>query len=187
MQKLVAFAKRAKRGDPMLSDTNVGPIANKMQYDKVLSYVEIAKKEGAKCVLGGKAAEGLFIEPTIFTNVVNNMQIAQEEVFGPVLSVISFKDEKEAIQIANDSNYGLAAGIWTENMRRALTLPSKLQAGTVWVNTYRTLSYMAPFGGYKQSGFGRENGQDAIFEYLQTKSIWYNTANEMSDPFQMRL
>ena len=107
------------------------------------------------------------MEPTIFTGVNNRMRIAQEEVFGPVLSVIPFNDEEEAVAVGNDVVYGLAAGVWTQNMRRALLMSERLQAGTVWVNTYRAVSYLSPFGGYKRSGIGRENGQEAIKEYLQ--------------------
>lgn len=143
-------------------------------------------------MLGGEKAtrpecgDGWFVEPTVFTGVNNSMQIAQEEVFGPVLSVIPFKDEEEAIEIGNDVVFGLAAGAWTQNMRRAIVMSEKLQAGTVWVNTYRTVSYTTPFGGYKQSGLGRESGQDAIKEYMQTKSVWISTATEVPNPFVMR-
>ena len=155
----------------------------------MLGYIDIAKSEGVETVLGGGKAErpecgdGWFVEPTIFTGVRNDMRIAQEEVFGPVLGVIPFRDEEEAIAIGNDVVFGLAAGIWTENIRRALTMSKRLQAGTVWVNTYRAVSYTTPFGGYKRSGLGRELGQEAIAEYLQTKSVWISTAEEMANPF----
>ena len=114
------------------------------------------------------------------------MRIAQEEIFGPVLSVIPFKDEDDAIRIGNDVVVGLAAGIWTQSIRRAIELSKRLQAGTVWVNMYRALSYSTPFGGYKQSGLGRENGQEAIREYLQTKTVWLSTSEEVPNPFVMR-
>jgi aldehyde dehydrogenase (NAD+) len=130
--------------------------------------------------------EGWFVEPTIFTGVKNSMRIAQEEVFGPVLSVIPFDDEDEAVALANDSNYGLAGGLWTSNLRRALRLPSQLQVGTVWVNTYRAMSYMAPFGGYKQSGIGKESGQDMIKDYMQKKTVWMSTQEEVPNPFIIR-
>jgi (Z)-2-((N-methylformamido)methylene)-5-hydroxybutyrolactone dehydrogenase len=189
VEKLVAFAKTAKMGDPMSTDTQVGPVTTPPQYKKVLDYLDIAKGEGAKAVLGGsKAPEfgGYFVQPTIFTGVKNSMRIAQEEVFGPVLSVIPFKDEEEAITIGNDVVFGLAAGVWTQSMKRALTMANRLQAGTVWVNTYRAVSFMSPFGGYKRSGIGRESGQDMIREYLQTKSVWISTASEVPNPFVMR-
>ena len=129
---------------------------------------------------------GQFVEPTIFSEVRNDMRIAREEVFGPVLSCIRFKDDDEAVAIANDSVYGLAAGLWTGDIRRAIELPKRLRAGIVWVNMYRAVSYMSPFGGYKRSGVGRENGMDAIREYLQTKSVWISTALETPDPFVIR-
>jgi acyl-CoA reductase-like NAD-dependent aldehyde dehydrogenase len=190
VEKLVAFAKTAKMGDPMSTDTQVGPITTPPQYKKVLDYIDIARGEGAKVALGGaKAAdfgEGYFVQPTIFTGVKNTMRIAQEEVFGPVLSVIPFEDDEEAIAIGNGVVYGLAAGVWTQNIKRALTMANRLQAGTVWVNTYRAVSFMSPFGGYKRSGIGRESGQDMIKEYLQTKSVWISTATEVPNPFVMR-
>jgi aldehyde dehydrogenase (NAD+) len=192
MDKLVALAETARMGNPLDPGTQVGPVTTRPQYDKILSYIDIAKKEGANCVLGGGPAkrpecgEGWFVEPTIFTGVNNEMRIAREEVFGPVLSVIRFRDDEEAIRIANDSPYGLAAGVWTQSMKRALRASERLQAGTVWINTYRAVSYMSPFGGYKRSGLGRENGQDAIWEYLQTKSVWISTADEVPNPFVMR-
>ena len=192
VDKLVAFARTAKMGDPLSLDTQVGPVTNRPQYQKVLDYIDVAKNEGAQTLLGGGKAtrpecgDGWFVEPTIFGSVTNTMRIAQEEVFGPVLSVIPFKDEEEAVAIGNDIVFGLAAGVWTQDIRRAVTMADRLQAGTVWVNTYRAVSYMSPFGGYKRSGLGRENGQDAIREYLQTKSVWISTASEVPNPFVMR-
>ena len=192
LESLLAFAKTAKMGNPMQRETQIGPITNKPQLAKVLEYIEIAKAEGATAVLGGGRAtrpecgEGWFVEPTIFTGVDNRMRIAQEEVFGPVLSVIPFTDEEEAIAVGNDVVYGLAAGVWTQNMRRALLMSERLQAGTIWVNTYRAVSYLSPFGGYKRSGIGRENGQEAIKEYLQLKSVWMSTATEVPNPFIQR-
>ena len=192
VEKLVELGRTAKMGNPMSADTQVGPVTNPPQYRKILDYLDIAKGEGAKPVLGGSKAtrpecgNGWFVEPTIFTGVKNSMRIAQEEVFGPVLSVIPFKDEDEAVAIGNDVVYGLAAGVWTQSMRRAVTMSERLQAGTVWVNTYRAVSYLSPFGGYKRSGLGRESGQDMIREYLQTKSVWISTATEVPNPFVMR-
>jgi aldehyde dehydrogenase (NAD+) len=192
VEKLVAFAKTAKMGNPMNLDTQVGPVTNPPQFKKILDYIDVARGEGAKPVLGGaKAArpecgDGWFVEPTIFTGVKNSMRIAQEEVFGPVLAVIPFKDEEEAVALGNDIVYGLAAGVWTQNMRRALTMAERLQAGTVWVNTYRAVSYLSPFGGYKRSGLGRESGQEMIKDYLQVKSVWISTATEVPNPFILR-
>jgi len=192
VEKLVAFARTARMGDPMSLDTQVGPVTNPPQYKKILDYIEIAKAEGAKPVLGGGKAtrpecgNGWFVEPTIFTGVRNSMRIAQEEVFGPVLSVIPFKDEEEAVAIGNDVVYGLAAGVWTQSMRRSIMMAERLQAGTVWVNTYRAVSYLSPFGGYKRSGLGRESGQEMIKDYMQVKSVWISTAEEVPNPFIMR-
>ena len=192
VEKLVDFAKTAKMGDPMQLETQVGPVTNKPQYQKVLDYIGIAKDEGAETRLGGDKAnrpecgDGWFVEPTIFTGVKNSMRIAQEEVFGPVLSVIPFTDEDEAVAIGNDVVYGLAAGVWTQDIRRAIIMAERLQAGTVWVNTYRAVSYMSPFGGYKASGLGRENGQEMIRDYMQTKSVWISTATDVPNPFVIR-
>ena len=192
VDQLLALASTAKMGNPMNPDTQVGPITNVPQLEKVLKYIDVAKSEGATPVLGGRRAsapecgEGWFVEPTIFSGVRNSMRIAQEEVFGPVLSIIPFKDEEEAIAIGNDIVYGLAAGVWTQNMRRALLMADRLRAGTVWVNTYRAVSYLSPFGGYKRSGIGRENGQEMVKEYLQVKSVWISTASEVPNPFVQR-
>jgi aldehyde dehydrogenase (NAD+) len=191
-ERLVAFAKTARMGNPMDRDTQIGPVTNRPQYEKILSYIDIAKSEGAVAVLGGAKAtrpecgDGWFVEPTIFDGVHNKMRIAQEEVFGPVLAIIPFEDEEDAIAIANDTMYGLAAGVWTQSMRRALMMAERLQAGTVWINTYRAVSYLSPFGGYKRSGIGRESGQEAIHEYLQVKSVWISTATDVANPFIQR-
>ena len=192
MDKLLALARTARMGDPLDDATQVGPITTPSQYRKVLEYIEIAKGEGAACVLGGAAAtrpecgEGWFVEPTIFTGVDPKMRIAQEEVFGPVLSVIPFDTDDEAVEIANDTLFGLAAGVWTRSIKRALRMSERLEAGTVWVNTYRAVSYMSPFGGYKRSGLGRESGISAIRDYLQEKSVWIDTNDDVPNPFVMR-
>lgn len=192
LEKLTALASTARMGNPVEDNTQVGPVTTRQQYDKVLGYIDIAKQEGARLIMGGTPASrpecgnGWFIEPTIFANVQNHMRIAQEEVFGPVLSVLRFKDEEEALTIANDSRYGLGAGIWTADIGRAFRMSARIQSGTVWVNTYRAVSYMSPFGGYKDSGSGRENGMDAIHEYLQVKSVWINTGAATGNPFTMR-
>ena len=190
VDRLLEVAKSAKIGDPMLLDTNVGPVTTAPQYKKVLDYIEIAKKEGANCVLGGEPVEdapgGQFMQPTIFTGVDNKMRIAQEEVFGPVLSVIPFEDEEDAVKIANDVRFGLAAGVWTRDAGRMLRMSERLRVGTVWINTYRAISYTSPFGGYKRSGIGRENGMDAIKDFMQVKSVWIATDSSVANPFVMR-
>ena len=192
VERLLALAKTARMGNPLDSGTQVGPVTTQPQYQKVLDYVRLAKAEGAVCRLGGAPAarpecgSGWFVEPTIFTGVKPEMRIAQEEVFGPVLSIIPFDTEEEAVRIANGTVYGLAAGVWTQSIRRALVMSERLEAGTVWVNTYRAVSYMSPFGGYKRSGIGRESGIEAIREYLQTKSIWIDIAGNAPNPFVMR-
>ena len=176
-------------GNPLDLSTQVGPVTTRPQYEKILDYIRIAKEEGALCRVGGGPAKrpecgsGWFVEPTIFTNVDPKMRVANEEIFGPVLSVIPFDDEDEAVRIANGTLYGLAAGVWTTSMRRALVMSERLEAGTVWINTYRTISYMSPFGGYKRSGLGRESGIEAIREYLQTKSVWIDISGKVPNPF----
>ena len=192
VKRIVEVASKAKIGDPMLKETNVGPVTTPPQYKKVIDYINIAKAEGAKCIMGGNPYKGegakgnQFVEPTIFIGVSNDMRIAQEEVFGPVLSIIPFDTEEEAIKIGNDVNFGLAAGVWTSDIGRAIRMSSKLRAGTIWVNTYRAVSFMSPFGGYKRSGEGRENGKEAIKEFLQTKSVWIATKTSTDNPFIMK-
>src|ERR1700754_1026121 len=189
VERLVKFMKNVRLGDPMSPDTNMGPVSTQPQLEKTLYYIDVAKQEGARLVLGGTRStrpgteNGLFVEPTIFVDVRNDMRIAQEEVFGPVVAVIKFDTEDEAIAIANDSNYGLAAGVWTHDLRRAMTVPKRLQAGSVWVNAYRLVSYLAPFGGVKASGIGRENGIRAVYEYLEAKSVFINPVPGVEDPF----
>lgn len=194
VKRLVDFAGSARMGDPMSRDTQVGPVTTPPQFEKVLSYIQVAKDEGAEVLLGGGPAKGMpgtgesdyFVQPTIFGGVTNTMRIAQEEVFGPVLSIIRFTTDEEAVEIANDIAFGLAAGVWTQSIKRAIKISKAVRAGTVWVNTYRAISYMSPFGGYKQSGIGRENGIEAVREYLQTKSVWISTASDVPNPFVMR-
>ncbi len=189
LEKLTAFTRQARIGDPRNPATCIGPIANQMQYDRILQYIDIARQEGAELLMGGKrptldeCQDGFFIEPTIYTGVNNDMRIAREEIFGPVLSTLAFDEPEEALAIANDSEFGLAAGIWTSDIRLALRMSEKLEAGSVWINTYRDISYTTPFGGYKKSGIGRENGVAGIYEYLQTKAVWISTANEIENPF----
>ena len=192
VQRLVEVASEAVIGDPMSTDTHVGPVTTAPQYEKILHYINVAKEDGAVCVLGckpytGEGAKGdRFVEPTIFTSVTNDMRIAQEEVFGPILSVIPFDTEEDAIKIGNDIIFGLAAGVWTSDIGCALRMSEKLKAGTVWVNTYRAVSFMTPFGGYKRSGQGRESGQEAIKEFMQVKSVWVAQHTTAANPFIMR-
>ena len=187
---LVDFMRDVRLGDPALPDTQMGPIATRPQFDKVVSYIELGKREGATCVLGGGVRRdlgaGWFVEPTIFTGVRNDMRIAQEEIFGPVLAVIPFADEQDAIRIGNDIRFGLAAAVWTRDLRRAMLVTDKLKAGTIWVNNYRATSFTSPFGGYKDSGIGRESGIDAIHEYVETKCVWISTDLDVPNPFIRR-
>lgn len=191
--RLLELARNIRLGDPMDPETDVGPIATPPQFQKVMDYLGVARADGARCILGGKSAEGpgltggQFVEPTVFADVTNQMRIAQEEVFGPILSIIAFDTEEEAIRIANEIDYGLVAGVWTTNMGRAVRMSKALQVGTVWVNTYRAYSYMVPFGGMKRSGLGRESGIEAVNEYLETKSVIISVAEEApANPFIMR-
>jgi (Z)-2-((N-methylformamido)methylene)-5-hydroxybutyrolactone dehydrogenase len=192
VRRVVDLAGSARMGDPMDEDTQVGPVTTPAQYAKVLDYIGIAQGEGATAVLGGAAAsrpecgDGWFVEPTVFTGVDNGMRIAQEEVFGPVLAVIPFRDEDEAVAIANDVRFGLGAGVWTTDIGRAFRMSARIRSGTVWVNTYRAVSYMAPFGGVKDSGLGRENGITAVDAYLEDKTVWVNTGAAVGNPFVMR-
>jgi len=173
-------------------ETQMGPMANIAHYRKVLGCISDAETEGAKLAFGGEAYNapdgGLFVKPTIFRDVENGSQLAQREIFGPVLAVIPFDDEEEALKLANASKYGLGAGIWTTDIKRVFRFTKSLQSGTVWVNTYRALSYMAPFGGVKHSGLGRESGQEMMKAYLQSKTVWINNSDKTPEnPFVMRL
>jgi acyl-CoA reductase-like NAD-dependent aldehyde dehydrogenase len=164
-------------GDPR--SARMGPLASKAQFDSVLQLIAEGKDEGATCLTGGSAhdtgtGKGYYVEPTVFADVDNGMRIAQEEIFGPVLCIIPFDDEAEAIAIANDSAYGLAAAVWTQNFGRALRVVRQIQAGTVWVNAYNLYDPSLPFGGFKASGYGRDLGSAALSAYTETKSVWLN-------------
>jgi aldehyde dehydrogenase (NAD+) len=176
-------------GDPADDRTEMGPLAEPNIVDNVERRVDEAITAGARVRVGGSRldAPGWFYRPTILTDVVNDMAVAREELFGPVLAVIRFHDDDEAVAIANDSPFGLAAGLWTTNIGRAHRMAAALEAGTVWVNTYRALSYASPFGGRKASGYGRENGLDGFAEVTVTKSLWIETSEEsIDDPFILR-
>lgn len=178
VERLAAMATNATLGDPLDPNTMIGPIASRAEYDKVLGYIEEGKRSAARLVAGGGArkldGKGLFIEPTVFADASNDLKIAREEIFGPVLPVIPFDSEEEAIRIANDTPYGLASGIQTGDLGRALRLADRIKAGTVWLNTWHKYHPNAPFGGYKMSGFGREQGAEALQSYSQYKTVWAN-------------
>jgi acyl-CoA reductase-like NAD-dependent aldehyde dehydrogenase len=171
---LTRYTSKFKASDPLDPKTTVGPLVSKEQFNRVKSYLELGKKEGATPALGGEVGtgKGYFVDPAIFTGVKNNMRIAQEEIFGPVASVIPFKDENDAVLQGNDTTYGLAAAVWTNDVSRAHKVARALKAGTVWVNCYNNIDPISPFGGYKQSGIGRELGKYAIDLYTQIKSVW---------------
>lgn len=174
IEKMVARTKAIKVGNPLDDTVMMGAQASKSQMEKILKYLEIGKQEGAEVLTGGKQAQvmdgGYYIEPTIFKGT-NDMRIFQEEIFGPVVGVTTFKTEEEAIEIANDSAYGLGAGVWTRDMHQAFQVPRAIQAGRVWLNCYHAYPAHAPFGGYKRSGFGRETHKMMLNHYRQTKNI----------------
>jgi acyl-CoA reductase-like NAD-dependent aldehyde dehydrogenase len=186
---LVARAGRIRVGDPLSADTQMGPVATLAQLEKNQRLTDEAVARGATVLCGGKRMElaehpgGYFFQPTILSNLSRDNPILGQEVFGPVLAVLPFDDEEEALELANDSQFGLAAGVWTLDFRRAHRMARAVQAGTVWVNMYRTLGFNSPVNGFKQSGLGSQNGQAAIFQYLQTKSIWNNFSALIEDPF----
>ena len=179
LDKLVARAKKLQPGDPLDPKTRLGAITSREQMERVLRYVEIGQKEGATLLTGGKRApvdggRGFFVEPTIFGGVSNDMKIAQEEIFGPVLAALAFDDLDQVIDLANANPYGLAAAVWTRDVSKAHRVSRALRAGLVWINTYGMMDAAVPFGGFKNSGFGRELGMHAIEHYTELKSVWLN-------------
>ncbi len=172
--KLANFSKGVTMGDPFDQKSTIGPLVSREQFDRVKSYLDVGKKEGAKVAAGGEAGtgKGYFVNPTLFTGVNNEMRIAREEIFGPVGAAISFTDENDAVFQGNNTDYGLSAAVWTRDLSRAHKMARSLKAGTVWVNCFNQLDPITPFGGYKQSGFGRELGRYAIDLYTQIKSVW---------------
>lgn len=192
LSPLIERTRHIKMGNPLDTATEMGTVANKPQFDRILATIRKATESGATLTTGGKRAtgpgleSGYFIEPTIFSDVDPASELAQEEIFGPVLAVIPFDTEAEAIRIANGTRYGLAAGIWTRDLGRALRVSRAMQAGSVWVNTYRAVAAQVPFGGFKQSGIGRERGEAGLHEYLTTRNVMIDFSEAVRDPFAIR-
>lgn len=177
VERVAHLAQNLKIGDPLDSSSQIGPIANKSEYENVMRYLQVGRADGARLVAGGDAAKigtgkGYFVQPTVFADVSSEMTIAREETFGPILSILPFEDFEDAIRIANDNQYGLASGVHTRDIKKAHKAAARLKAGTVWVNTYGHFDPSSPFGGYKMSGYGRENGWESLEFYLQTKTVW---------------
>lgn len=193
LARIVSRSRAIRLGDPLAATTQMGPIATAPQLAVVESMVDRARESGADVLSGGCRAEvdnfpcGYFYEPTILTANTAGDAICQEEVFGPVLAAMPFSTDDEAISLANDTRFGLAAGVWTRDIKRAHRAARLLKAGTVWINLYRAIAYNSPFGGYKDSGVGRENGVGAVNEYLQTKSVWCELGDEIQDPFVLKV
>src|SRR4051812_2097168 len=193
VDRIVRRAQQIPIGDPLKAATQMGPVATKMQLEKDESMVARAVSEGAKVLTGGTRPQiaefpgGYFYQPTVVHQLSKDNFLMRNEVFGPVLAVTPFKDEAEVIALANDTEFGLAAGVWTKDISRAHKMARAIESGTVWINTYRALTFNSPFGGYKASGIGRQNGIEAVYQYLQTKSVWCELGDEVQDPFIMKV
>jgi len=193
VDRIVRRAQQITIGDPLKAATQMGPVATKMQLEKDESMVARAVSEGAKVLTGGTRPQiaefpgGYFYQPTVVHQLSKDNFLMRNEVFGPVLAVTPFKDEAEVLALANDTEFGLAAGVWTHDIRLAHKMARALESGTVWINTYRALTFNSPFGGYKASGIGRQNGIEAVYQYLQTKSVWCELGDEVQDPFIMKV
>lgn len=180
LEKFKEYTSQTKLGDPHDDDTFQGPQVSQTQFDRIMSYIEAGKEQGATCYMGGKrwGDEGYFIEPTVFTDVKEDMTIVREEIFGPVVTVSKFKDVDDVLKMALDTEYGLAAAVFTKDTARAIDVSNRLQSGTVWVNCYNELDYNTPFGGFRQSGIGRENGEYALDNYIQVKTVKINVSRK---------
>jgi acyl-CoA reductase-like NAD-dependent aldehyde dehydrogenase len=193
LDRLHQRAGQIRMGDPLLPETQMGPVATQAQLHKDIGMAERAVAEGAQLLCGGRRAQvaglegGYFFEPTILHEMQADNSIMNEEVFGPVLGLARFHDDDEVLALANATRFGLAAGVWTRDLRRAHTMARRLQAGTVWINTYRAMAFNSPFGGYKSSGLGRVNGIESIEQFLQTKSVWCELSDEIQDPFVLNV
>jgi aldehyde dehydrogenase (NAD+) len=180
--RVAEFGKKLNVGNGLDPNTQIGPLVSAQQLERVSSYLDVGQKEGARALAGGARltegalSKGYFVPPTVFAGVQDNMRIAQEEIFGPVISAISFKDADDLIKRANATTFGLGSGVWTTNVSRAHSVAKALRAGSVWVNCYQAMDPAVPFGGYKMSGYGRESGKQHVEEYLNVKAVWVKTA-----------